>query len=182
LPSCDTARCTLYHVGARRRPAATLPAVAASRDGEKKALLADDLLLRCDRAAPRALAGACVRVRPLAAHRQIPAVPDSAIRLDFDEPSDVHLDLLAEITFHAALLLDRLAQMIDFVFGQIADLFRVIDAGLRRQLLRALLPYAVNRSQPDPQALLYRKINARYTCHAILLTRVLTPGAACALG
>jgi len=42
----------------------------------------------------------------------------SAIRLNFNQPADIHLDLLAEIAFHAAFLFDGLAKMIDFIFGQ----------------------------------------------------------------
>src|SRR5271168_2483814 len=95
----------------------------------KLALLADDLLLGCDGTAARTLAGTGVGVRPLAAHRQVAAVADSAVGLNFDQPADVHLDLLAEIAFHAAFLLDGLAETVDFIFGQVADLFRVIDAG-----------------------------------------------------
>src|SRR6266404_1796142 len=138
------------------------------------ALLAQDLLLRCDRAAPRPLAGACVSVRSLAAHRQVPAVPDPAVGLDFDQPADVHLNLLAEIAFHTAFFFDFLAEMVDFIFRQVANLLGVIDIRLGRELLRALLPDAIDRGQPDPKALLRRKIYTCDTCHAILLKKSLS--------
>src|SRR6266851_1070290 len=128
-------------------------------------LLAHDLLLRRHCAAPRTLAGARVGMRALPAHRQIPAVADTTIGLNFNQPADVHLDLLAEIAFHAAFLLDGLAQMIDFFFGQVADLLGMIHAGLCREFLRPLLPDAVDRSQSNPQPLLNRKINTCYACH-----------------
>src|SRR6266404_4758725 len=144
-------------------------------------LLAQDLLLRRNRAAPRPLAGSRVGVRPLAAHRQVPAVPDPTVGLNFDQPADVHLNLLAEIAFHAAFLFDFLAKMVDFIFGQVANLLRVIDARLFRELLRAFLPDAIDRGQPDPKALLWRKVYTCDTCHAILL-KIPIPGAACALG
>src|SRR6267378_5113225 len=118
------------------------------------ALLADDLLLRRDRAAPRTLAGTGVGVRPLSAHRQIPAVADSAIGLDLNQPPDVHLNLLAEIALHAAFLLDGLAKMVDFILGQVANLFRMIHAGLGGELARALLPDSIDRGKPNPKALL----------------------------
>ena len=70
---------------------------------------------------------------------------DPAIGLNFDRPADVHLNLLAEITFHAAFFFDFLAKMVDFIFGQVANLFLVIDARLFRELLRALLPDAIDR-------------------------------------
>src|SRR5260370_15818950 len=66
------------------------------------ALLAHDLLLRRDRTAPRTLAGPRISVRALPAHRQVPAVPDPAVGLNFNQPADVHLNLLAEIALHAA--------------------------------------------------------------------------------
>src|SRR5580658_5218704 len=46
------------------------------------ALLAGYLFLGCDGAAARTLAGACVGVRALAAHRQVAPVTDAAIGLD----------------------------------------------------------------------------------------------------
>src|SRR5690242_12998539 len=109
------------------------------------ALLAQDLLLRRDRTAPRTLAGARVGVRALAAHRQVPAVPDPAVGLNFDQPADVHLNLLAEIAFHAAFLLDGLAEVIDFIFRQVANLLGMIYIRLSGKLLCALLPDAIDR-------------------------------------
>src|SRR5467141_3242191 len=144
-------------------------------------LLAQDLLLGRNRAAPRPLAGARVGVRSLAAHRQVPAVPDPAIGLNFDQPADVHLNLLAEIALHAAFFFDFLAKMVDFIFRQVANLLRVIDTRFFRELLRAFLPDAIDRGQPDPKALLRRKIYTCDTCHAILL-KIPIPGAVCALG
>src|SRR6267154_5974367 len=137
----------------------------------KLALLAYGLLLCCDSSATRALAGARVGVRALAAHRKIPAVANAAIRLNFNQPADIHLDLFAKIAFHPAFLLDGLANVVDFLFGQVANLLGVIHAGFRRQLFRAFPPDAVDGSQANPQPLLNRKINACYTCHATCLLK-----------
>src|SRR6266700_1936597 len=138
------------------------------------ALLAENFLLRRDRTAPRTLACARVSVRALPAHRQIPAVPDPAVGLNFNQPADVHLNLLAEIALHAAFFFDFLAEMIDFIFRQVANLLRVIDIRLGGELLRAFLPDAIDRGQPDPKALLRRKIYTCDTCHAILLKKSLS--------
>src|SRR5467141_2628215 len=173
---------TIYSVPLKYLKTLTAGKAGASSRTPKLALLAQNLLLGRHRAAPRTLAGARVGVRSLAAHRQVPAVPDPAIGLNFDQPADVHLNLLAEIAFHAAFFFDFLAKMVDFIFGQVANLLRVIDARFFRELLRALLPDTVDRGQPDPKALLRRKIYTCDTCHAILLTRGFTPGAACVLG
>src|SRR5258708_24186653 len=86
-------------------------------------LLAHDLLLRRHRAAPRTLAGARVGMRTLATHRQGPAGPDSAIRLNFDQTAVVYLYLLADIAFHAAFLFDGLAEVSQFIFRLATNLF-----------------------------------------------------------
>src|SRR6266404_834464 len=108
-------------------------------------------------------------MRALAAYRQIPAMANAAISLNFNQPADIHLDLFAEIALHPAFLLDGLANVIDFLFGQVANLLGVIHTGFRRQLFRALPPDAVDGSQANPQPLLNRKVNACYTCHATCL-------------
>jgi len=62
------------------------------------------------RAAHAALAGARVGVRSLAAHRQVPRCRIPRLGLNFDQPADVHLNLLAEIALHAAFFFDFLAR------------------------------------------------------------------------
>jgi len=79
-------------------------------------------------------------VRALAAHRKIPAMANAAIRLNFNQPADIHLDLFAEIAFHPAFLLDGLANVVDFLFGEVANLLGVIHAGFRRQLFARSCP------------------------------------------
>src|SRR5207253_9536518 len=81
----------------------------------KSSLLSDNFLLRCDRAPPRTLPRARIGVRALPAHRQVTTVPDATVALDFDEPADVHLDLFAEIAFHAAFGFNRLTQTVHFL-------------------------------------------------------------------
>jgi hypothetical protein len=101
----------------------------------------------------------------LPANRQVAAVTNPAIGLNFNQAADVHLDLLAEIALHAPFLLDDRADAVHFVFRQVANLFLPIDIGLLRNAFRAHLPDPVDRGQPDPQALLRRKINTSDTCH-----------------
>src|ERR1700719_1795248 len=90
---------------------------------------------------------------------------NAAIGLNFDQPADIHLDLLAEIAFDAAFLLDGLAKFVHFVFGKVADLFGEIHADLFRELLRAHLSDSIDRRQSDPKALIHWKINTCDTCH-----------------
>jgi hypothetical protein len=56
-----------------------------------------------------------------------------AVALNFDQPADVHLDLLAEIPFHAALGFDRLAEPVNFFLGKVLDLFREFHVRLGAQ-------------------------------------------------
>ena len=87
-------------------------------------LLASHGFLLCgDSALTRDLAGAGVGMRPLAAHRKIAAVAEAAVALNFDQPADVHLRLLAEIAFHAAFRFDRRANVTDFLLGKIFYFF-----------------------------------------------------------
>ena len=113
-------------------------------------------LLRGDRTLARALAGARVGVRPLAAHRKIPAVTQSAIALNFDQAPDVHLGIFAKIAFHSAFGFDGGAQTGDFLFGEILDLLGGIDVRLFSERTRAGLPDAVDRRQADPKPLVRR--------------------------
>src|SRR5579872_84823 len=129
-----------------------------------------DFLLRRNCALARSLACSCIGVRTLSVHRKIPAMAHPAVALDFDQPPDVHLNFLAEIAFDAALGFDGLAQRVNLFLGQVFHLFGVIDVGFRAKRLRARLSDAIDRSKPDPDALLNRKIYSCNTCHACSLT------------
>src|SRR5580658_2314276 len=137
------------------------------------ALLPGNLLLCRHGAATRTFSRARVRVRALSSHWKIAPMPDPAVRLNFNQPPDIHLDLFAEIAFHAAFFFNFLAEMVHFVFRQVADLLRVIDARFGGELLRALLPDAIDRSQSHPKALLRRKVYTCDACHSVSLTLAL---------
>src|SRR3984885_10545183 len=126
-------------------------------------LLASRDLLRRHCALPRTLARARVGVRALAANRQVAAMPQAAIRLNFNQPPDVHLRLFAQIAFDAAFGFDCRAQTRRFVFRQVLDLLGVVHVGFRGQRFRARLPDAVNRREPNPKPLVRRQI---HTCDA----------------
>src|SRR5579864_4451148 len=148
------------------------------------ALLArGDFLLGRDGALARSLARPGVRVRALAAYRQVAPVAQAAVALNFDQPADVHLDLLAEIAFDAALGFNGLAQLIDFFLGQILDLLGLVHVRLGAKRPRARLPDAIDRREADPDTLVQRKIYSSNTCHACSLNLFQSsPGAACASG
>src|SRR5580692_1353528 len=117
-----------------------------------------DFLLGRNGALARSLARAGVRVRALATHRQVAPVAQAAVALNFDQPANVHLDLLAEIAFDAALGFNGLAQLIDFFLGQVLDLLGFVHVRLGAERPRARLPDAVDRREADPDTLLQRKI------------------------
>src|SRR6185437_11840419 len=132
----------------------------------KPALLAGrHFLLRCDGALARTLTRPSIRVRALAAHRQVATVTQAAIALNFNQPPDVHLHLLAEIAFDAALGFDGLTNMVDFVLAQVLDFLEVVHLGLGAQFLRARLANAVDGRQTNPETFIGREFNARDTCH-----------------
>src|SRR5882762_9616648 len=139
-----------------------------------------DFLLSRHCALPRSLAGPGVGVRPLPSHGKVAPVAQPAVALNFDQPADVHLNLLAEIPFHAPLGFDRLAQPVNFFLGQVLNLLCVFHVRLDAKRASAGLSNSIDRRQTDPDALLRRKINSSNTCHACSLTLLRSiPGAAC---
>src|SRR5256712_846302 len=130
----------------------------------------------------RALAGARIGVRPLAADREVPPVAQPAITLNFNQPANVHLHLFAKIALDAALRFNRLAQAVNLLLREILDLLCAIDLGLFAERTRARLPDPVNRGQADPQALLRRQIYTSNACHVCFSSVGPNPGAACASG
>src|SRR6478736_2440216 len=82
--------------------------------------LFSDLLLSCN-GARRTFARACIGMSALTANRQPFAVTQTAIAAEIHQPLDVHRDFAAEIAFDDVIVVDGLANLDDFVFGQIAD-------------------------------------------------------------
>src|SRR3954447_21848464 len=153
MSSCASRRLpsSLFREGPRRRPVHSSPWL-------------DDLLLR-NRALARTLARARVGLGPLAAHRQVAAVPQAAEAADFHQPLDVHGNLLAEIAFHATLLLEHLADVPDIVFGQILDADVRADAGRLQNRVRAEASDAVDVGETNLDPFGPREINACNSRH-----------------
>src|SRR6185312_2665035 len=131
-----------------------------------KLLAGHHFLLRGHCALTRTLSRARIRMRTLTAHRKIAPMPQSPIRLNFDQAADIHLGLLAEIAFDPPLTFNRVPKMVDLFLSQLADFLRRVDVRLFRQIARALLPDTVNGGQPDPQPLVGRQVNTCDTCHS----------------
>src|SRR5271157_4124126 len=130
------------------------------------------LLLVGNGSAARALARAGVGVRALAPHRQAAPVAQSAIGAHLDVTLDVHRDFLAEIAFHRSFFFQNLADLVDLVFGQVADLLVEIDAGPIKERARSGTAHAVNVREPDLGPLRWRQVYTGNTCNSSLVTPV----------
>src|SRR6476661_1261638 len=130
--------------------AASVFAIIQSRNPYWVDAVADlDRLLLGNRALARALAGARVGARPLAVHGQAAAVAHAAIAADFHQPLDVHRDLLAEIAFDAALLLDDAADLPHVVLGEVLHADIAADPGFLENQVRAHAPDAEDVGETD---------------------------------
>jgi low temperature requirement protein LtrA len=83
-----------------------------------------------------ALARARVRLRALAANRQAATVAQAAIAADVGQPLDVARDLTPQVAFDLDLAVDRFAQLLLVVFGEVLDARVRIDARALQDLLR----------------------------------------------
>jgi len=104
-------------------------------------------------------------MRALTANRETPAVPQTAIRTHFDEPLHVHGDLLAEISFDRAFILEQRTNTVYFFFAQILDLPIDIDTDTVKDRSGTASPDAIDVGQADFSPLSRRQINACNTRH-----------------
>src|SRR3954469_23721362 len=102
---------------------------SASRKGLKAAARAKLFLLARDRLG-LALAGAGVGVRALAADGEALPVPEAAVAGEVHQPLDVHRGFAAQIALDLVVLVDRFADVEDFLVGQVLDPFFGADAEL----------------------------------------------------
>src|SRR4030095_3831125 len=90
-------------------------------------VLAGSFFLR-DRHATRSLACPSVGVCALTANWKSSAVAQTSIAADVPQSFDVHLNLLSQIAFDSALLVDHGANLVDFFFSQFANALINTDA------------------------------------------------------
>src|SRR6476620_257815 len=128
------------------------------------------LLLAGDRPR-RALAGARVGVRALAAHRQTTAMAQAAIAAQIHQPLDVHRYLAPEVAFDGVVAIDGLADLQDFGIGKLVHAARFGNADLAADVLGELGTDAVDILERNNNALLRRNVNASNTGHVCLLKR-----------
>ena len=102
----------------------------------------------------------------LTAYRQRLPVAQAAIALNVDEALDVHRNVLAQVAFDFALVLNDLADAVHLFLAQILDLLEAIDVGLVQNLAGAGLTDPENVSERDPSLLVAGQIDASNTCHS----------------
>src|SRR5580765_6820513 len=121
----------------------------------------------------RALARTRVRLRALAVHRQPAPVAQAAVRADLGQPLDRLRALTAEVAFHLEVRVDVVAELRDFLVGQVLDLRVRRETELPERLLRSREADAVDVGQPDLEPLLIRKVHSGDTCQIRLLALAL---------
>src|SRR5512143_2825259 len=92
---------------------------ARDDDSRSESSLLGRLLLAGDRLAARPLAGPRIRVRALAAHGQVAAVPHTAIAADVHQALDVHGDVAAQVPLDLDVVSDDLSNPDDLVLGKV---------------------------------------------------------------
>src|SRR5438105_4154707 len=108
----------------------------------------------------RALAGACVRLRPLPADGETAAVPDPPVRADLHQPLDRLLPLAAQVALDLEVRVDVRAELGDLLVGQVLDLLVRREAELGCDLARRRLADAVDVGQPDLEPLLVGQVDS----------------------
>src|SRR5262249_19688677 len=124
---------------------------------------------------PRTLTRARVRVRALAAHREVLAVPQAAIAPEVDEALDVLRRLAAQIALDLEVRVDLAADAIHLVVGQIVGLATRVDLGASADAERRGATDPVDVRERDLHALVARQIDAGDSCHRTLLARSALP-------
>jgi hypothetical protein len=101
----------------------------------------------------------------LAADRQALTVAQATVGRQVHEALDVDRDLAAQIALHSVVLVDRFADLKDFLVGQGVDAARGLDAHLAHDFARLGLANAVDVLERDHDALVSRNVDACYAGH-----------------
>src|SRR5690349_16300501 len=112
-----------------------------------------------------ALPGPRVRPCPLAANRQVPAMPHPAITLDVLQSANVLLNGTAQLTLRQDFLVEIAVDLRDIIVGQFRRLHARIDAHLMAQPECDLLSDTVQVRQRNIDELVVRNIDTLDTRH-----------------
>ena len=98
-----------------------------------------------------------------------------AIAPDIHQPLDVHLNLLAQVTFDPALLVDDRAYAIHFFFAEFADAFVDTHSRVSENLIRARSSDAVNVRETDFSSFVSWQVYTCDACHSSSIRHRLEP-------
>src|SRR5919112_613570 len=115
----------------------------------------------------RSLALAGVRLGPLPAHGENPAVPNAPVGPYVYKPPDVLLRLPPQVALDLDVLVDVGPDLADLALGQVAHLRVRVDLGVAADPARRRTADAVDVGKAHLDALLARKVYSCYPRHAI---------------
>src|SRR3954452_13083219 len=128
---------------------------------------AEELLLLARDRLGLALAGARIGVGALATDRKAPAMAKPAVAGEVHQPLDVHRGLTAKVALDAVILVDRFADVDDFLVREVLDpLFRS-DAKLTDNVLGRGAADSVDIGKRDFDALVGGDIAPGNTSHSL---------------
>jgi hypothetical protein len=116
----------------------------------------------------RALARTRIGPRTLTTQRQAAAVPNASVATEVHESLDVHRDFAAQIALDGELR-DHFAQARDLRIREVLDLRARLHAGCLASHERLVTPDPEDMRQRDANVLVGRNVDARYTCHSVVL-------------
>src|SRR5450755_2425305 len=112
---------------------------------------------------------ASIRLRPLAACRQVAPMATPAVRADLDETLDVQGNFAAQVSLDLVAPVDDLAEPVDLLLGKVAHPGVRVDVGLGENLLAGRQPEAKDVGEGNLHPLLARDINSGNACHGLPL-------------
>ncbi len=97
----------------------------------------------------RALAGSRIVLRVLTADRKSSSVTVASVAADLSKTLDIHSGLTAKITFYRVVFSDFLAELLDFIIGEIAAAGVRIDTCLCKDLICGFAADSINVGEAD---------------------------------
>ena len=91
----------------------------------------------------------------------------AAVAANLSQALDIQGGLTAQITFHNVVVVDALTDLGLFLIGEILHAGVGIDAGCFQNFLCAGPADSVDISESDFDSLVFRQVNAGYTCHTV---------------
>ena len=122
------------------------------------------LLLICD--GPfGTFTGTSIGLASLATDGQTLSVAQAAVAADLGQTLDVQSGLTTQVAFHNEVVVNALADFCLFLVGEVFYSGVGVDPGHIQDLLCAGPADSVDISESDLDSLVFRQVNAGYTCH-----------------